>query len=416
MSAPARLNDFLMPAPTSQFSTPLVVSPEGAATMLTRVSLTARGDGAFDEDWLQGLLFAHPALLPIEEIEPAFAGAVPLCREVGTAKGPLDLLLINENGLLTLVECKLWRNPEARREVVGQILDYAQAMSRWTYEELDAAVRRATREPGRSLWERVREPLGLEDEAVFIDRVARHLRESTFLLLIVGDGIRENTEQIGEYLKKYAGLSFTLGLVEQRIYTLPGKGGLLVQPRLLAKTVELGRVVVKVEGAGRIAEEAAAAEVEREPETPVARTLTEQVFIETVAGSSQLGGRLRDFFDAVKRAGLLLRPTERGKSLRVGTPGRDVNLLTLDTAGKVRNHGVAGAEGGMRYLEQLAALFPGARVHLASNGFHTRVVGSDGKPLGLEELLAQGEAVLRLMAEVAPRLDAAERPADEGVE
>ena len=29
-----------------------------------------------------------------------------------------------------LIECKLWRNPEARREVVGQILDYAKVLTR----------------------------------------------------------------------------------------------------------------------------------------------------------------------------------------------------------------------------------------------------------------------------------------------
>ncbi len=34
-----------------------------------------------------------------------------------------------------LVEAKLWRNPEARRKVIGQILDYAKELSRWNYED-----------------------------------------------------------------------------------------------------------------------------------------------------------------------------------------------------------------------------------------------------------------------------------------
>jgi len=36
----------------------------------------------FDEDWLQGLLFGFPSLLPMQEIEPAFKGAVPIAREL----------------------------------------------------------------------------------------------------------------------------------------------------------------------------------------------------------------------------------------------------------------------------------------------------------------------------------------------
>jgi len=31
---------------------------------------------------------------------------------------------LNDSGF-TIGECKLWRNPEARRKAVGQVLDYA---------------------------------------------------------------------------------------------------------------------------------------------------------------------------------------------------------------------------------------------------------------------------------------------------
>jgi hypothetical protein len=50
---------------------------------------------------------------------------------MATPAGPLDALFINRHGALGLVKCKLWRNPQARREVVGQILDYAKELARW---------------------------------------------------------------------------------------------------------------------------------------------------------------------------------------------------------------------------------------------------------------------------------------------
>ena len=82
---------------------------------------------------MQKFIFEHHQALPIGEIEPAFGPLIPVCRELPTEVGPIDLLFINPTGLLTLVECKLWKNPQARREVVGQILDYATEMSRWSY-------------------------------------------------------------------------------------------------------------------------------------------------------------------------------------------------------------------------------------------------------------------------------------------
>ena len=120
----------------TQFAVPAVVDRANATVFaLQPLSLGAAETGGYDERWLQDLLFAHSELLPIEEIEPIFSGAVPVCRELPTRVGPLDLVYLNEQGLLTLVECKLWRNPEARRQVVGQILDYAQEISRWSFDE-----------------------------------------------------------------------------------------------------------------------------------------------------------------------------------------------------------------------------------------------------------------------------------------
>ena len=42
------------------------------------------------------------------------------------------------------IECKLWRNPEARREAVVQIIDYAHGMASWAHTDLDEAIRGAS--------------------------------------------------------------------------------------------------------------------------------------------------------------------------------------------------------------------------------------------------------------------------------
>jgi RecB family endonuclease NucS len=79
----------------------------------TRIHFT---DSDMVESWLQELLYSHPSLLPVEEIEPAFGPLIPLCRELSTEAGPADLICCSPYGLITIVETKLWRNPQARRE------------------------------------------------------------------------------------------------------------------------------------------------------------------------------------------------------------------------------------------------------------------------------------------------------------
>lgn len=54
--------------------------PDARAIPLRRRRLTTEpGDAPYDEDWLQQLLWRTPGLLPIGEIDAAFAPAIPLC-------------------------------------------------------------------------------------------------------------------------------------------------------------------------------------------------------------------------------------------------------------------------------------------------------------------------------------------------
>jgi hypothetical protein len=115
-------------------------SPGGSAIQL------ASDDGApalHDEAWLRDLVFDHPELLPIEEIEPMLDPLVSACVELPMSAGNADNLFLNLNGGIALVECKLWRNPEARRKVVAQVIDYARCLTTWRYTDLELAVSHA---------------------------------------------------------------------------------------------------------------------------------------------------------------------------------------------------------------------------------------------------------------------------------
>jgi len=203
------------------------------------------------EDALRDLLFAHPAMLPVSEIDPGIGALVPIARELNVPEvGRIDAFLVDPRGALVIVECKLWRNPQARREVVGQILDYARALARFSYEDLQREVSRATGRKGNALYELVAAEVAGVDEAQFVDRVARNLAAGRFLLMVVGDGITEGTQRIGEYLVAQPGLAFDFALVEMAQYRWSDASGtpqVAVQPRLLAKTVVIERAVIRNE-------------------------------------------------------------------------------------------------------------------------------------------------------------------------
>ncbi|AUW58998.1 hypothetical protein C1T17_13745 [Sphingobium sp. SCG-1] len=228
----------------------LMLNEEGGAQLVHRVP---QGE-ARREHVLRDLIAEHPQILPVHDLDPSYGPLLTVTRELSVpGVGFVDILLMDASGRLVVVECKLWRNPQARREVVGQILDYAREFARWGYEDLQRQVSVATKRQGNVLYALACEAGGTLDEAAFVDRVTRDLAAGRFLLLVVGDGITEGTRRIGEYLAGQPGLAFTFGLIEIAQYRHADADGaerLMVQPRVLAQTALIERLVIRSEVAG----------------------------------------------------------------------------------------------------------------------------------------------------------------------
>lgn len=228
-----------------QHATPLFISADGETISPAMPLGLGIGGHGMSEDNIQELIHRHPSCLPISEIDPMFVGAIAICRELATPAGPIDNFLITPSGLPVLVECKLWRNPEGRREVIGQILDYSKELTRWSSSDVQREASKRTGRKGNVVLDLVREAGHDVDEIAFNDALTFNLRRGRFLLLIVGDGIREGVEAIAQYLQTHAGLHFTLGLVEMPVYSALS-GERLVVPRVLARTQTILRTVINV--------------------------------------------------------------------------------------------------------------------------------------------------------------------------
>ena len=112
----------------SQYGQPMIIRDDSVESF-RRVTLSADSSGRYDEAFVQRLVFDHPETLPIGEIDDAYTPLIPVCTELNTPAGPLDALFVTPSGRLVIVEAKLWRNPEARRKVIAQVLDYAKELA-----------------------------------------------------------------------------------------------------------------------------------------------------------------------------------------------------------------------------------------------------------------------------------------------
>jgi hypothetical protein len=311
-----------------QFCTPHVVDGS-TVTKLTRILFDER---SIREPWFQNLLFQNPTLFPIDEIEPLFGPLIPVARELPTSVGPVDIVYINPRGYLTLVETKLFRNPEARREVVGQILDYATAISKWTYEDLCQAVGRSRRDDasypasGRGASAPESDPIsGLVcddpdyDEARFIDTVSSNLARGRFLLLIAGDGIQAGVEHLADTLARTPHLGFSLALVEMALFkTGEQQDRLFVQPRVLARTREVVRAVIELRTGLTPADvQVTLPEVISGEGGGGRRRLTEEAMFETIAASlgQPIADQFRLFLAECEKLGIRPQPVSASISL-----------------------------------------------------------------------------------------------------
>ncbi len=126
----------------------------------------------------------------------------------------IDLVGVDRQGSIVVVECKLEANREARRQVIGQILEYAGQLHGMEYEEFERLPYKAisaslASHMGQPLADIVEELLPAEAEWSrddFRNRVQESLRDGDFRLVIAINGMNDDLEGIIEYLNSRGGV------------------------------------------------------------------------------------------------------------------------------------------------------------------------------------------------------------------
>lgn len=162
------------------------------------------------EDLLQELVADHPEIVDGEQIDPENPRRwIVVGRELGIADSPdgadrwsLDHLLLDQDGIPTLVEVKRGSDSRIRRQVVGQMLDYAAHAPRvWSADGLRQIFEGGNPDDHtRLLCELLQDDDVDPDEfwtRVSLNLEARHLR-----LLFIADRIPDELARIVEFLNE----------------------------------------------------------------------------------------------------------------------------------------------------------------------------------------------------------------------
>ena len=162
-----------------------------------------------NEQDLQDMLEDSPGLIP-GLAEPAAVAAEVYLRGAGYA----DLLLVEGDGEMTIVECKLSSNPEIRKSVVAQVLAYAAALARLDYPDVDAVF---SSRIGKALadWFESSEADDWDEES-FRQTVSQNLERGAFRLVIAVDEITDELKLIVAYLNHHTDRGLRLFALELR--------------------------------------------------------------------------------------------------------------------------------------------------------------------------------------------------------
>ena len=166
-----------------------------------------------DEATLHRLIADYPQLLPLAGSSRlrVFGSEVPL------GPGCADILAVESLGRPTIIEVKLSRNREARREIVAQVLAYAAFLRGFDVEGLERGPLRSSlvRAGYGSILEAVQgqDQEGAVDSDSFVASLQEYLDRGSFRLVLVLDEVSAELERVVAYLDALTLQALTIDLI-----------------------------------------------------------------------------------------------------------------------------------------------------------------------------------------------------------
>jgi hypothetical protein len=231
-----------------------IVQPDNSLVKVNRTPYNS-------EALLQGLLSDYPDLLAGDQMNTAnprrwllVSPELSLGTEAdGTGGWWIDHLFLDQDAIPTIVEVKRSTDSRIRREVVGQMLDYAAHLEvYWPAERIRASFEERCRASGSDPDQKVGELLeDVEaDMEVFWSRVGENLSIGKMRLLFVADEMPMHLQRVVEFLNKYMS---PIEVLAVEIKQFEGSNLKTLVPRVLGQTIQTQqKQAVRTNGTGEI--------------------------------------------------------------------------------------------------------------------------------------------------------------------
>ena len=199
---------------------------------------------------LQRILEINPDLVPGDQINPSDPRRWLVVRRempvpdpsTGDNRWSIDLFFVDQDAMPTFIECKRYSDTRAKREVVGQMLEYAaNGHYYWSKEDMRNYAEQVAKKNGMTLEEEIKRLQPEEPETVdeFFQHVQDNLREGQIRLVFFMEESPAELKSVVEFLNKQMERSEVL-IVEARQYEYEGTK--IVTPVLFGFTEEARQV------------------------------------------------------------------------------------------------------------------------------------------------------------------------------
>ena len=199
---------------------------------------------------LQNILEKNPDLIPGDQINPSDPRRwLQVKKEMpvpdpssGGSRWSIDFFFIDQDAMPTFIECKRFNDTRARREIVGQMLEYAaNGHYYWEKDVLIEFARETTKINNITLDEEMirLQPENPDTVEVFFQRVQENLREGQLRLIFFLEKAPIELKSVVDFLNKQMERSEVL-LVEAHQFL--HKGLKVVVPNLFGFTEEARQV------------------------------------------------------------------------------------------------------------------------------------------------------------------------------
>ena len=200
---------------------------------------------------LQDILRHNSGLLAGDQIDPEEPCRWMLIKRempvpdpsTGSNRWSIDFLFLDQNAMPTFVECKRFNDTRSRREVVGQVLEYAaNGQYYWSKETLREYADASAKE-NKSTLDETFLSLGCDADSIdsFFELAMKNLKEGQLRIVFFLDEAPNELKSLVEFLNKQMVSSEVL-LVEARQYTRNGIK--VVVPTLFGYTEQARQVKV----------------------------------------------------------------------------------------------------------------------------------------------------------------------------